>query len=195
MNTNTQPLLALVEKLMSKDYVKSPICGICFEFSKEKSVRVFTAKTVRDQFENEFFEMNEVDLTLTKFTVPKQRSAKVVSTLDPVNQFLKTKPEPLNYTIIDIVSETEHAVLINELVRTKYLINSEVISNDYEAELSVRFSKNKLSYGYIGIHPYTKKYEKTENGTKMYISIYWGIKQFTILDPDAEKIPINKIGM
>lgn len=196
--TKKRPLLELVEKLMFSDYVKDPICAICFEFSKGNKKRVFTIKSTKNHLDEDFFENNELDLTLSKFITKKftLMNPEEKSTKPPVNEFVKrTINTNTMRSVAQVVYETEIAVLVKELIRTKYLDHSDILINEYEVELRKNFKSKNLSYGYIGIHPYTIKNVKNEAGPKTYFSIYWGIKQFTQLDPDAGRIPKNKIGM
>jgi hypothetical protein len=200
MNTNNQPLLTLVEKLMSKTYVQIPICAICFEFSEANELRVFTIKEVLDQNNIESFDCNEVDLTLRKLNLPKIKAAdetkpKPKPEPEPVNEFLRLVNEPHIATKAEVIGQTEHAVLINELTRTKHMGSFLFLGKDYEHELTSRHKFRNFIFGYIGIHPYTIKYVEVNKVNKMYFSIYWGIRHFMKLNPDAEKIPTNKIGM
>lgn len=202
MNTNNKPLLTLVEKLMSETYVQIPIRAICFEFKGTSELRVFTIKDVLDQNKIESFDCNELDLTLRKLNLPKievvdetKPKPKHKPEPEPVNEFLRLVSEPHIATKAEVIGQTEHAVLINELTKTKYMDSSLFLGNDYENELIPRHKFRNFIFGYIGIHPYTIKYVRVNKVNKMYFSIYWGIRHFMQLNPDAKKIPVDKIGM
>lgn len=189
------PLQDLLDKLFS-GYVKSPLCGICFEFTKDKDeeLRVFTMKKQADHTEAISYESNEIDLTLEKFYIPNKGIVKTedgnTSRIYHPNKFLlMVKTSKRLRTMLESVSEIEHTVLISELVKHHWLYHSEVFPQRQEgpAELSVQFKSRKFSYGYIGDYPYTMKNEKNQ---KIYLSIYEGIEVFKVLDPDYDKIRI-----
>lgn len=197
MNTpkNQGPLQDLLGKLFS-GYVKSPLSGICFEFTKDKDdeLRVFTMKKQIDQDKLISYESNEIDPTLGKFHIPNRGIVKKedenTSRIYHPNKFLLlVEPSKKFKTMLESVSEIEHTVLISELVKHHWLYHSEVFPQRQEGpiELSVQFKSLKFSYGYIGDYPYTMKNEKDQ---KIYLSIYEGIEVFKELDPDYDRIPL-----
>lgn len=195
MNTpkNQGPLQDLLDKLFS-GYVKSPLCGICFEFTKDKDaeLRIFTMKKQVDHTEAISYESSELDLTLGKFHIPNRGIVKKEDENTNIiyypNKFLLLVKSPKRFkAMLESVLEIEHTVLINEMVRFNNLYYSEIFPNGQETELCEQFRSEKFSYGYIGNHPYTMNYK---NKNKVYLSIYEGIEVFKNLDPDHDKIPL-----